>query len=174
MAHRPRKEPKPEKGTGKRKPRVDAMLWREPFLAAFRNSGNVLAACRAAGVARKSVYLWRKKNAAFAREWADAEAEAFDLLAAVARKRAMESSDVLLIYLLKCTGGPQWRQDRQALPASPHDGSQHGLAPPPTDAQRVAEVVEILASLGLLPALAPRATSLAPSGDGRLGEEARR
>ena len=148
------------RGRGKAKPpRADALLWREAFLVAFRNSGNVLAACRTAGGTRRHVYKWRKQNAAFAREWREAEAEAFDLLAASARKRAMEGSDTLLIYLLKVHGGPEWRQDRYA-PLAPEKGDQgRGLAPPPSDAERVAEVVGILASLGLLPALAPRAVA---------------
>lgn len=100
------------RGKGKR-PRVDSMLWREAFLTAFRNSGNVRVACLQANVRRATVYDWRDRDKGFADEWDTAKDEALDLLAAEARRRALTKSDILLIYMLKCQGGPEWRQDQK-------------------------------------------------------------
>lgn len=88
------------------------MAWREPFITALRQGGNVLAACRAAGISRKTAYQTRGSSTAFAALWAEALEDSTDALHAVARQRAIAGSDVLLIYLLKVHGGPEWRQDQ--------------------------------------------------------------
>jgi hypothetical protein len=75
--------------------------WRPVFLATLRNSANVRAACLAAGITRKAAYLSRDASAEFRRQWDEAIEEATDILEAAARKRAVESSDTLLIFLLK-------------------------------------------------------------------------
>src|SRR3990167_8743128 len=80
---------------------VKAEVWRPLFLAALRNSGNVRAACQAAGIDRKTSYLHRQRFPNFAKEWADALEDACDVLEAEAWQRARASSDLLLIFLLK-------------------------------------------------------------------------
>ena len=77
------------------------MAWEEAFLTGLRNSANVRAACEAAGVSRQAAYKRRDGNVHFRDEWNGALDEACDLLEYVARKRAMESSDTLIIFLLK-------------------------------------------------------------------------
>ena len=75
--------------------------WGETFLAAYRESGVVSLAAHAAGVDRTTPYARRKADPAFAQAWADAEEQATDVLVAEARRRALDSSDALLIFLLK-------------------------------------------------------------------------
>ena len=74
---------------------------REAFIAALRNSGNVRASCLAAGIARKTAYVWRDRWATFAAEWAEALEDSCDVLEAEARRRGMSVSDRLLMFLLK-------------------------------------------------------------------------
>jgi len=72
------------------------------FLDRLRNSGNVRASCKAAGVPRRTIYNWRDKWVTFADEWDDALDDACDILEAEAWKRAIEGqSDRLLMFLLK-------------------------------------------------------------------------
>lgn len=72
--------------------------WRPPFLEAFRKSGNVTGACRAAGVARSTVYEAREKDEAFAARWREAEDEAADLLEEEARRRAVDGWEEPVFY----------------------------------------------------------------------------
>ena len=74
---------------------------RAAFIAALRNSGNVRASCLAAGIARKTAYVWRDRWATFAAEWAEALEDSCDVLEAEARRRGMSVSDRLLMFLLK-------------------------------------------------------------------------
>ena len=71
------------------------------FLDALREGGNVRAACKAAGVARPTVYEWRDADPAFAKGWAEALEDACDGLEAVAFKRALTGNDKLLMFLLR-------------------------------------------------------------------------
>jgi hypothetical protein len=75
--------------------------WRPAFLVALRNSGNVRAACQAAGISRPQAYGARERVPAFATAWDVALEDACDLLEAMARKRALEASDGLLMFLLR-------------------------------------------------------------------------
>jgi len=90
----------PEAPKPKRR-RLGNGTWREPFLAALRNSGNVRAACMAAKVSRTVVYRRREDDEPFRLLWDEASHEALELLEAEARRRAMSGSDTLLIFLLK-------------------------------------------------------------------------
>src|SRR5436190_1741774 len=76
--------------------------WEAVFLATLRDTGNVRLSCQQAGIDRKTAYNRRDKNKAFGEAWKDAAADAVDSLAAEARRRALETSDTLLIFLLKC------------------------------------------------------------------------
>ncbi len=63
---------------------------RQRFLETLRATGNVSAAARAVGLARSSAYRLRRRDAAFAAAWDDAEQEAVDLLEQEARRRALD------------------------------------------------------------------------------------
>lgn len=72
------------------------------FIERLRSSGNVRAACGAAGVPRRTVYRWRKRFATFREEWDEALEDACDILEMEAWNRALKKkSDRLLMFLLK-------------------------------------------------------------------------
>jgi hypothetical protein len=79
---------------------ISAGEWIEPFLAVLRNSGNVLAAAKAADIERKTAYDRKKADTDFATRWADALDEAMEVLEAEARRRALGTSDRLMEFLL--------------------------------------------------------------------------
>lgn len=73
----------------------------DDFLTSLRTGLSINAACRAAGLARRTVYDWRSSDGQFRSDWDAAVEEGTDELEDVAVKRAKESSDTLLIFLLK-------------------------------------------------------------------------
>lgn len=105
------------------------------FLRALRVSGNVTAACRSAGVGRRTVYDRRDSVPSFQAEWDEAVDEAVDDLEGEARRRAFEGtlkpvygsggvgvgtvevgqvreySDTLLIFLLKAHRPTKFRDN---------------------------------------------------------------
>lgn len=84
--------------------------WKENFLQALRNSGNVRLACQAAAVDRSTAYNHRRNDDKFAAAWKIALHEAVEALEAVAWKRAREQSDTLLIFLLKALKPKMYRE----------------------------------------------------------------
>lgn len=67
-----------------------AEAWREGFIAALRNSGNVRASCQAAGVERSTAYRAYATSSEFAAQWEEALEEAIDTLEGAAWKRARD------------------------------------------------------------------------------------
>src|SRR5262245_29225853 len=84
--------------------------WGPRFLEVYRQTGNVRLAATAAGIDRDSVYLRRQKDAGFARQMASAREDAVDTLEAEARRRALSTSDTLLIFLLKALRPDTYRE----------------------------------------------------------------
>jgi len=85
--------------------------WQDRFFEALRNTGNVRAACQAAGVSRWTVYDRKAHDEEFADRWAQAEEEAIEVLEAEARRRATTGqSDTLLIFLLKSHRPAKYRE----------------------------------------------------------------
>lgn len=68
------------------------------FLDAFRESANVTAAARAAGVSRSRAYQLRDEDPAFAAQWEEAENEAIDALELEMRRRAMQGVEEPVFY----------------------------------------------------------------------------
>jgi hypothetical protein len=75
--------------------------WAPRFIEIYAATGNVRLAATAAGVSRDAPYKRAQANPEFAAEWIDARENAVDLLEAEARRRALSSSDALLVFLLK-------------------------------------------------------------------------
>jgi hypothetical protein len=75
--------------------------WDKVFLDNIRETGTVRAAAEAAGVDRTTPYIKRKRDPAFAAAWAAAEEDAVDLLVEEGRRRALETSDQLLMFFLR-------------------------------------------------------------------------
>jgi hypothetical protein len=84
--------------------------WRPVFLSIFRQTGIVALGCRGAGISRTQAYRERQQNARFADDWADAEEDATEVLEAEARRRAMSTSDTLLIFLFKARRPSVYRE----------------------------------------------------------------
>jgi len=63
--------------------------WKESFLLALKESGNVTVAAKVANVARKNAYDLRNMDPEFASAWDDAIDHADDMLEAAARQRAV-------------------------------------------------------------------------------------
>ena len=84
------------------KKRANTGDWCPAFLASLTEDANVRGACRAAGVSRQSAYERKATDPEFAAAWQSALDDAVDALEKAAVTRARESSDTLLIFLLKC------------------------------------------------------------------------
>lgn len=93
-----------------RKQRSEKCEWHNFFLAALRNSGNVRAACQSAGISREIAYRHKRQEEEFAAQWEEAQEESVDVLEAEARRRAMASSDTLMIFLLKSNRPEKYRE----------------------------------------------------------------
>ena len=79
---------------------TDKKGWQPVFLEKYAETGNLSRSAEYADVSRTAVYK-AKKQKAFGEQFAAAREEAADGLEAVAFQRARETSDTLLIFLLK-------------------------------------------------------------------------
>ena len=84
---------------------------RRKFLQSLRECGCVSEAAQVSGIGRNAVYEWRRNDRWFAEEWEAALKEAADTLEDEARRRAMESSDRLLMFLLKGLRPEKYREN---------------------------------------------------------------
>ena len=84
--------------------------WRRIFLATLRATGNVMLSCQSAHISKVVAYRLKNNNQIFRKQWEEAEDDAIETLEAIARKRAAESSDVLLIFLLKAHRPEKYRE----------------------------------------------------------------
>lgn len=97
----------------RRKPRAREG-WKDRFIAALGDTASVTAACKAAGVDRSTAYRARREDSGFAVRWATCEAEVTETLERVAVKRAIEGSDLLVMFLLKARR-PHTYRDRTTV-----------------------------------------------------------
>ncbi len=103
----PRKKPTrptPKKGTAVRD-------WKPAFLKALSDTANVRSSCQAAGIDRSTAYDHRASDPEFKAAWETALEDACDVLEAIARKRAADVSDTLLIFLLKAHRPEKYREN---------------------------------------------------------------
>ncbi len=71
------------------------------YLAALAKGRAPTVAARMAGLARSTVYKWRRDDVEFAVAWADCVEQGLDLLEDRAYQRAMKNSDQLLMFQLR-------------------------------------------------------------------------
>ena len=90
--------------------RKRACEWRGIFLEALRNSANVRAACKTAGISRSTAYSAKKRSERFRKAWEQAIEDAVDTLEAVAMDRARKQSDSLLMFMLKAHRPAKYRE----------------------------------------------------------------
>ena len=99
---------------------------KEKFLRLVEDLGNITLAAQGAGVGRRTVYGWRAKDPDFASRWDAALEIGGEALEDEARRRAMESSDTLLIFMLKALK-PE-RYNRAPIQTPQQGGSAEDLA----------------------------------------------
>jgi hypothetical protein len=75
--------------------------WTQPFLEQLREVPSVTAAAAAAGITTSNAYHYRKAHPEYAEEWDKAKQVGLKKLLTVAFKRAEETSDKLMVFLLK-------------------------------------------------------------------------
>ena len=75
--------------------------WSAAFLKVLRKTPNVKAACKAARISRETAYKYRREDAEFAAQWADAIGHSVDELEATAFKLATEGDSSLISFLLR-------------------------------------------------------------------------
>lgn len=85
--------------------------WCRKFLKLLGQTGIVSAAAQGVGVDRTTVYARRAACPEFAAEWEEAARLGDDVLEDTARKRALKSSDGLLIFLLKGAKPEKYREN---------------------------------------------------------------
>ena len=84
--------------------------WHGVFLRSFRACGIISRAAEDAGVTRQAVYYAHKRDPEFRALYDEAREESIEVLESVARGRATESSDNLLIFLLKAARPEVYRE----------------------------------------------------------------
>ena len=85
---------------------------REKFLAVLQATCNVSESCRAANISRPAAYAWRGDDEDFAVAWADAEAQARDLLEREAWRRATEGWEEPVFHKGEVCGAIRRYSDR--------------------------------------------------------------
>jgi AcrR family transcriptional regulator len=105
-------------------------------IKALCDTPTISLACAAAGISRQTFYRWCAEDEAFRAAVQDANETAIDQLEVEAVKRAKESSDTLLIFLLKSKRRAEYG-DRQQITV------MH-----PAVKDRLARQTELIASQG--------------------------
>jgi hypothetical protein len=108
----------------------------DDFLAALAQGATVAEACKTAGLGRRTAYDQRQRDEAFALRWADAIEEGTEALESEARRRAMEGSDTLMIFLLKARR-PEVYRERMSVESRVEHGFKPLTAP---ELQRLREL----------------------------------
>lgn len=85
---------------GKKQKTTTVGKWQPAFLEALAREGCVTTAAKAAGIDRAFAYKCRNQDPKFAQSWDEAIEVSIDVLAKIARDRAAQHSDKLLVFLL--------------------------------------------------------------------------
>lgn len=151
---------------------------RAAFLETLAAGQTVSDAAKAAGIARETVYKWRKADPAFAAEWDGAYANGADALVAEARRRAVDGvaepvyhmgrvvgttqrySDTLLIFLMKARAPEQYCDRARTAALARRWAAEDRAAIGDDSAIASEQAVALLARL----ALAKAATATTPGG----------
>ncbi len=102
-------------------------VWEDNFIELLSNTCNVTLSARGVGLSRNKVYRRRKQSKRFAQRWAQAKAEAVELLEAEAWKRARSTSDTLMIFLLKANKPKKYRETIHQKHSGSVDTTLEGL-----------------------------------------------
>lgn len=80
------------------------------FLAKLADGESITTAARSINITTQTAYQWRKEDPEFATNWEAALESGTDKLEDEATRRALDSSDVLLIFLLKAKRPEKYRE----------------------------------------------------------------
>lgn len=103
----------------------------EAFYTLLSECGSINEACKGAGISRTYIYTLMNKDATVITKIADAKADAIEALEVVARRRAVEKSDLLIIFLLKALK-PEVYRDNYNVPSGGYTDFVIDLSPPNT------------------------------------------
>ena len=117
----------PKNSTNTKKGKRLAKDWKERFLKGLEETSLVTEACKLADVSRITAYKHRKLDDDFAERWEEIIEADTEQLEQVAVRRAKDSSDTLLIFLLK-SRRPHVYRDRYELQHTGKDGDKLTLA----------------------------------------------
>lgn len=84
---------------------------RRKFLEKISQGYSIRASCLYAGVPRKTITWYRKNDPEFRQDYEEAVEAGTEVLEDRARKRAMEQSDTLMIFLLKARRPDKYREN---------------------------------------------------------------
>ena len=87
--------------------------WKPTFLKCLAINGCVAHAAHAAGVARETAHQARVRDEEFALQWADAIEHSTEALEAEGIRRALNTSDLLLMFFLKARKPHMYRENAQ-------------------------------------------------------------
>jgi hypothetical protein len=127
--------------------------WQAKFIDAFRDTSLVTEAARVCGKGRSTVYRERQRNEDFALAWAEAEEWVTEELEQEAKRRALEGSDTLLIFLLKAKRPLVYRESVKLdhggkIGVQVEEGVNEAISDYLGDIQRLAERLGALADRG--------------------------
>lgn len=84
--------------------------WQDRFIRVLRGSHHIGKAVSAAGITRAWAYACKAADPDFRQRWIDAWEKGIDDLEAEAHRRAMDGSDLLMIFMLKGNRGEKYRE----------------------------------------------------------------
>ncbi len=114
--------------------------WRAIYLSVLQNTGNMRAACLAAGVKRSDVERIQKREPRFRDQCAEMMEDAIDLLEVEAWSRAKTESDGLLMFLLRANRPKVYREFHRMELSGPGGGPiEAGLSLPELYREDIAE-----------------------------------
>jgi very-short-patch-repair endonuclease len=135
--------------------------WRDDFVAALAEFGNVRGACIKARKSRSNAYYRRDTDEEFAEAWNEALDNFADLLEGVYAKRAIEQSDRAIEFLLKANRPEKYRERTEVT--TTHRGKVEMTSPALEQATQ--ELTEWrkqrMSELSSLPSAAPAPTTSA-------------
>ena len=102
-------------------------LKKKAFLAAFREVGNVLLACKAAEVGRSTHYGWLRADPTYEEAFELAKEDAADILEAEAKRRAVEGVEEPTGWYKGVPGGYVRRYSDPSLPTYVRHGARKEL-----------------------------------------------
>ena len=100
----------------------------EAFYRLLAECGSINEACKGAGISRTYIYTLMNKDTTVQEKIAEAKADAIEALEVVARRRAIDKSDLLIIFLLKALK-PEVYRERYNAPSAAYTDYIIDLSP---------------------------------------------